>query len=123
MRPLGLILAVLSAALVVSYPEYALAAAFSNSNVPGDILLLAILLAVLAVLVGIAEEYYAGADVDDVGKFIQGLSLATIAAARETRGGPLSPPSAVPTCRSCGAVVSTDARFCSGCGRPVSAQS
>jgi len=147
MRPLGLILAILSASLIASYPEYAVATVFSNTNTASQILDLAIILALLAVIIGVAEEYYAGADLDDLEKFIQGASWAVVAGMRETSGRsgppattgsknaqfwqalgipqgspsppPPPPPEAGRYCPSCGQGNAAASAFCSRCGKPL----
>jgi hypothetical protein len=121
MRPLGLILAILAGSLIVSYPVYALATAFSNSNTPQDIFILTIVLAGAAVIVGMFEEYSAGVDVEDVQKSIDRSSRVIVAAMAQTSDRSLSPAPGALKCASCSAVAPPGSRFCTVCGGSVSA--
>ncbi len=138
-RPLGIVLAIASGTLILSYPFFDFGYSQVSSELPSEMLIIAGALMVVAIIVAAFESWDQNDDADrlanateESARAISRVADTILIATRSPASVPPSPllapppePSATPSptgerfCPWCGTASARSSAFCNRCGRPL----
>ena len=139
-RPLGIVLAIVSGTLVLSFPYFQYGYSQVSTTLPSDVLIVAAVMMALAIGIAAIESWSQGEDADRMAKAAEAgatalsqLAYTSLNSARvpspptapsaTPQNPPAPPPGGVRYCPWCGAGNAPSSAYCNRCSRPLPAPS